>query len=553
MNAVFRSPPIPWLMRVVASALFVCHGGYTAAAAGNVDASFATGGLYIYPHTLFESGPSRNLSQVLALARGESLALGGLYSGPLDGSGTGTSESFALSSAGVLDTAFATAGRLPYLTPDPLTGFEEKRFFTAARELANGAVLLVSNSNRCVGSIASCFVIAPRTAAILRVRRYLSSGAPDTTYSQVGLFEQPLQSGGAAILSDGSVIALGATYNFPGVGVGGILAPYTFQATVVNAAGTRDTNLEAQFLQQIIRCSPTGGPVISGSPPFYLPFVDALAGDKILFAFRGCMLRLNKDGTPDTTFGGNGLSQADDGGYEVVKVLTLKDGSSLSFLSAPSTSKQFRVIKRLPSGTLDTSFGVGGIVSALSLPYNANPPVFSIFGFQMPNSGGLPALDSQDRILFGITDSNTGNTALPRSYLARFDSSLHQDMSFGDPSSGLAPLFQAGNNNLSPSAVAVDPTGRLLVAGSLLSYPEGGNPYGTYTEAVMRLQADPVSVVVPPPAPVSSGGGGGGCGMVRDVGRPDPTFYALLSLAILALGRRRLRRIQVQEVRPGAH
>src|SRR5262249_45096625 len=153
-----------------------------------------------------------------------------------------------------------------------------------------------------------------------------------------------------------------------------------FQAVVVDANGESNTPLAQQFLDQMIRCSPSGTAVPGVVP--YQPMVQRTADDKILFAFGGCMLKLDRDGVPDPSFGSGGISVVANAGLAVRRLLLLKDGSILSF-SLLADASSYRVTKRLANGMPDSNFGVGGIIGKLDLP------VLPVQGFDTLPSGNF--------------------------------------------------------------------------------------------------------------------------------------------------------------------
>lgn len=86
--------------------------------------------------------------------------------------------------------------------------------------------------------------------------------------------------------------------------------------------------------------------------------------------FDFCTARYNTDGSIDTTFGINGyaITGFDTMSYEEAQVIeVLSDGkilvgghSSRNYLLSPNYSTDFAVVRYLPNGALDTSFGING-------------------------------------------------------------------------------------------------------------------------------------------------------------------------------------------------
>jgi uncharacterized delta-60 repeat protein len=450
------------------------------AAAGDTDTTFATNGMYVYPRSSTSAVGTR---QIVVLSSGRLLALGGIGGGPTDGSSYQSSVSFALTSAGVLDTSFGQDG----LLPDATTNAHE---FLTAEELPSGSLILGSQVLGC-RSPNSCSVDDP--GPTYRVQRYLFNGTLDSSFGLAGTESKPSHTGNAAIWADGSVAGLGIAYSnafYPP------LHYYRFDAVVLDASGQPDPALGERFLTQMIRCNPSG---TADLPGIRVPVVQKSSGDRIIFAHGSCMLQLERDGTPDATFGSGGLSDVDNAGLLVAQAIVLKDGSVLTF-SLLADRSSYRVVKRLANGAPDPSFGTGGVIAKMTLPFT---PILNYF---TPNSRGFPAIDNQDRVLIAgyRTDAETG---LPTNYLARFDAQMNLDTSFGSAGSGLATVGNPALGIFTPLTAAIDDMGRIVVAGRLWS-GTSDDPYGArYAEAVTRLQGDPVSVAMPP--------SGGGCFSVR--------------------------------------
>lgn len=504
------------------------------AAAGDLDPTFATNGLYYFPDHIASqsSGYFHNEStrQVIPLSRGGYLALGGLNSGPTGSARYGPSPSFALTSSGVLDAAFGQSGWLPGPSAKGVYGQDAAYRYVAARELADGRLLLASEVVDKCASPSGCGLINPGLS--YNVERYLPNGSVDSSYGVAGAYFVELHQGNAAILSDGTAIALGQTwYPLP---ITGAIQYYgaSADAIVIDAGGHANAVLATRFRSQMLRCNPSGTTEMTGAVQ---PVVEATPGDQVIYAYGSCMLKLNRDGTPDASFGTGGMSQLDNDGLTLTRVLLRKDGSILTF-SLLADGSSYRVTKRLANGAPDSSFGAAGVMAKMSLPfapillYQFDGP--QPFTTSLPNSRGLPALDAEERVLVAgfIADSGPNKQS---NYIARFDSQLRLDTSFGSLGSGLAPVGNADLGLFVPLSVAVDSSQRMVFAG-YLQVPNPKIPQNfAYSSALIRMQAD---------APASAAGAGsGGCGTVGNA-RFDPTLWLLAALAMMALALSQRRR-----------
>ena len=308
-----------------------------AAADGMLDPSFGNGGLV----TTAISGPTSS-DTVLALVMlpdGRAVAAG---STNVNLANTYMAAARYLTT-GALDTTFGGDGLLtvPFTFPPPSSdSYAEAR---AAVLQPDGRLVLV-------GHAATSF---PSQSYIALVRLN-ADGSFDTSFGTGGRVMTPMQGGATAGLlqPDGRIIAVGqaggsitaARYNpdgslDPAFGNGGTL--------VVPLAGF--------FEIQDATLQPDGKLVIAGT----LPSSPFLSRD---FA----LVRLLPNGALDTSFSGDGLATADFGGIETGNsVIVLGDGrlvlAGSRGTALPNTVTDFAITRYLPDGTVDTTFGTGGL------------------------------------------------------------------------------------------------------------------------------------------------------------------------------------------------
>jgi len=167
------------------------------------------------------------------------------------------------------------------------------------------------------------------------------------------------------------------------------------------------------------------------------------------------LVRLNTDGSLDTSFGTGGVANftppgntaAANGFFamaiqangEIVaaEVTTTEQGGYFSFV---------QVARVESNGSLDTSFGSGGFTTTTSIPFTP----YDVIGTQAL----ALALQSNGSILVASSYSNL---------MARFTSSGQLDGTFG--SGGLVNLAGQGpNTSFAPTQIVVEPNGKILVA-----------------------------------------------------------------------------------------
>ncbi|MFC0710049.1 M10 family metallopeptidase C-terminal domain-containing protein [Azorhizophilus paspali] len=187
------------------------------------------------------------------------------------------------------------------------------------------------------------------------------------------------------------------------------------------------------------------------------------------------VIRLNADGTLDTTFGSDGkaifeLGYSDDQGHSVT---VLPDGKILMAgfsydYSENSTYFDFSVIRLNADGTLDTSFGSDGEATA-DIDGNSD-------------YGNSLLVQPDGKILVAGGSDNSSYRYGTKFSVARLNADGSLDASFG--SDGKAS-FALGIGYAQVNSLALQPDGKILLAGQ--SY----NPdNATYDFSVIRLNVD---------------------------------------------------------------
>jgi uncharacterized delta-60 repeat protein len=238
---------------------------------------------------------------------------------------------------GSLDTSFGTAGEV---TTD----------FGSTPGEASGVVLQPDGKLVAAGTAGSAFALA----------RYNTDGSLDTSFGTSGKVTTltptqglpQLSLYGAVLQSDGKILVWGldpGTYFSPGAEI--VLVRY-------NSNGSLDSTFGS-----------------GGQTAFGYPFGSkgglALQSDgKILLIASGSLVRLNSDGTTDPTFGANGSVMTGLGRTGAIAVQA--DGKVLVVggLSDPPQPGWFAVKRYNANGTLDATFGTGGVTST---DFGGNP------------------------------------------------------------------------------------------------------------------------------------------------------------------------------------
>jgi uncharacterized delta-60 repeat protein len=332
---------------VVVLAVLCCQ--VTARADGMLDPSFGKGGLV---STDFASGIDHALS-LLVLPDGRSVAAG--YTN-LNLEQTHMAVARYLFS-GALDTTFGGDGRVTISFPHP--PIDEASAAEAVLLQPDGRLVLVGGT---AGSDGVSFALA----------RLNTDGSLDPSFGTGGKVTVPNGGGATAGLlqPDGRIVAVGrqalsiiaARYNPDG----GLDPTFGGTGTVVVPGSFAD--IQGAVLQ------PDGKVVIVGT---------SQTGGFLTRNF--ALVRLLPDGALDPSFDGDGIVISDFGGIESGEsVIVLGDGRLVLAGSRgtelPNHIRDVALTRHLSDGTLDTSFGNGGLVLVDSAP---SETAFQVI--QLPN------------------------------------------------------------------------------------------------------------------------------------------------------------------------
>jgi uncharacterized delta-60 repeat protein len=305
--------------------------------------------------------------------------------------------------SGALDASFSGDGRATVFFAGMPQGFIDV--------FASAEAVLVQPDGRLV-LVGGIWTFAGRFFALARLN---PDGSPDLTFGSGGQLTtkfppagSPPYTGGAAavaglLLPDGRIVA---------VGVAGPDASPKIAAARYNADGLLDTTFGSQgrvllslaqsFLVRDAALQPDGKLVIAG---IYA------SGD---FG----VVRLLPDGAPDPAFDGDGLATASFGGTEQgYSVVLLPDGRIVlagSRYTASQWVSDFALVRFLADGTLDTSFGTGGLATADGGPWDTGEKII-----RLPSGKLL------------VAGSSSGASDETDFMLARFEADGALDTTFG--------------------------------------------------------------------------------------------------------------------------
>lgn len=321
---------------VLLLSVFLC-GVRSAGADGMLDPSFGNGGLVT---TTFPGMASA--ASVVMLPDGRAVAAGSVV---LNLEFTEMAVARYLVS-GALDTTFDGDGRVTVQFPHPPPGFGSD---------AEAATVLLQPDGRLV-LVGTDSIFQGRFFALARLN---ADGSLDPAFGTAGLVTTA--NGASAVAGllqpDGRIVAVGQ------------VDPFSIVAARYNADGSLDPSfgiggqvnvpLPQGFEVGGAALQPDGKVVIAGTYPS-APFVQR----------NFALVRLLPGGALDPSFGGGGLVSSDFGLIETGRsVIVLGDGRLvLAGWRSPTTANtgDFALVRYMADGSLDTTFGSGGLATAAS-------------------------------------------------------------------------------------------------------------------------------------------------------------------------------------------
>ena len=394
--------------------------GAEARADGMLDPSVGNGGLVTTNFPF--SSESDSAFAVVVLPDGRAVAAGSVG----DGHTMGAARYLT---SGALDTTFSGDGLAVVEAADCPSG--NSGGASAVLLQPDGRVVLVGN---CPG------------AAVL-VARLNVDGSPDSSFGTNGHVITPLSGvyiGGGMLQPDGRIVAVGGAQVCCG-STFLVAARYNPDGTLDSSFGTGGTvYLSLGFLNGF------SDGVLQADGKLVLVGTFFSSADNVNFA----LARLLPNGTLDPSFDGDGVVISDFGADERgASVILLGDGR---IVLGGSRSFDLALVRYLPDGSLDMTFGTGGLATADS---GGQEGVAQLI--LLPNG----------KLLAG------GSTAPPQGsgdfdfLLARFHPDGALDTSFG--SSGFIKTDFDGGSSDTCSAVALAGPDLVLAAGTTFPPPFG--------------------------------------------------------------------------------
>jgi len=303
------------------------------AAVGDLDAAFDADG-----RVTTNFGALSDYSRSIALQSNGKIVVAGY-------SNTGSNYDFAVSrynTNGSLDTLFGTEGKVTTA-------------IGAGDDLANSIVLQSDGKIVVAGQsqIASSFVFA--------VVRYNTDGSLDTTFGTDGIATTDFGSGddiffSMALQSDHKIVAVGSSY---------ISGKNVFAVVRYNADGSLDTSFSSDgIVTTTINASndAANSIAVQGNGKIVVTGLSEVGTSHSVFA----VVRYNADGSLDTSFSLDGIvTTAIDSFDDRANSIALQNNGKIVAAGYSKTPSKynFAVVRYNTDGSLDTTFGIDGIVT----------------------------------------------------------------------------------------------------------------------------------------------------------------------------------------------
>jgi uncharacterized delta-60 repeat protein len=276
--------------------------------------------------------------------------------------------------------------------------------------------------------------------------QFLPDGKPDLTFGENGKAIMPVGTTafakGIALQKDGRIILAGYS------------SLTTNQFTLVR--WLEDGSPDFSFDGDAIVTTPIGTNAATASCIMIQPddkiLVAGQAFNDLTFRWEAAVVRYNADGSPDGSFGDNGISIMANLNKDLfINAIAIDDNGKIiaaGYTGTSPSNNQFALIRYQPDGRPDSLFGANGL---LITPFS-----------NQNNQANAILIQSDYKLIVGGTAEENGTDQFA---LARYDSTGSPDPSFGNGGKVTTPIgLIAGLNSL-----LFDFNGRIVASGSTLN------------------------------------------------------------------------------------
>lgn len=275
------------------------------------------------------------------------------------------------------------------------------------------------------------------------IARYETNGSPDTTLDGDGLATVKTdnsadQAFDIALQRDGKILATGYSY---GSGVHNTtIARYNLNGTLDTGFGSNGSIIVPAAIDN----DQYGFEIASQTDNKVVVSVGLYFGGPYK------TLRFNENGTPDNTFGTNGVSTVQVGSQsDLASAMAIQpDGKILSGGSSSGTVTGQSLLRLLSDGTPDPAFGANGSVIT---PAEGRSEVVRTFAFQ-----------ADGKIVAAGTSQNN-SSQVTSFFVTRYNANGTVDNSFGD----MGTVITTMGNYAGPNSMVIQRDGKIVVLGPL--------------------------------------------------------------------------------------
>lgn len=411
-----------------------------------------------------------------------------------------------LTATGGLDKSFDKDGRSEIDLP---TGLSLTRRVVGVFVVTGGKILVVGSAPASAGAINASIVLA----------RLNNNGSPDTSFGTKGLLEVPVNgfqyATAAEIDGNGKILVAGAVSGTGSFGTSTVVAR-------LNANGSPDTTFDGDgFLY------PDSNSIYEINALGVHANKVYLAGTTFVFGSDMAVMRLNTNGSLDTSFDTDGLQTIDVGSFDHAHAI---DFQGDKIVLAGTSQFDFAVARLTTTGALDTSFNKDGKVT---IPFRSRSQAT---GVKVQNNG---------QIVVAGWATNTVNSFSTDFAVARLNTDGSLDASYsgdGRHTVDFRPNDKSSSSDLA-YAMVLQSDGKAVLAGESFHGPlgrqfavarlkiqgsggddtaGGGGPVGVQTPPFDPDDDSPVDPPYDPFPPPNFGGPPGGI-IYPDMGyRPTP-------------------------------
>ncbi|HMG76199.1 MAG TPA: DUF4214 domain-containing protein [Pyrinomonadaceae bacterium] len=425
-----RTILIASIVTVIVATLFIRTRTSTAAADGDLDATFGSGGKVVTDFF----GRTNGANAIAMRSDGKIVVTGDAASAQ----GPGDISVARYNSDGSLDTTFGTGGRVT-------TDF--------AGRSDSGAAITVQPDGKILAAGGADLAATQFDFALVR---YNLDGSLDSTFGTGGKVTTDFNGGldaadAIALQTDGKIVLAGfATAGDPHMALARYNSNGTLDTTfgtggklITNINGTRDF-ANALAIQ-------SDGKILAGGST-----LDSITSF-VIFA----LARYNADGSLDTTFGSGGKVTTQvvfgDGEDDEIFGLAIQPDGRILAAGRANFAQDFGMVRYQTNGSVDTSFGTSGVVTT-----DFNGHIDRATGIALQVDGKI--------VLAGAANLTTGSTG--DFGLARYNPSGALDSTFG---AGGKVITDFGGNVDIARGVVIQSDNRIVAAGSTINGPGTGD------------------------------------------------------------------------------